>query len=145
MILHSFPLSPQGALESHDPSAPTYTRQLKLQDAIVPHDPLPLICAQQLNPQGALVPHDPPPTTYTHTRQLGTSWWPWLEAESCSFPSPQVGVVRFVFSPFCVPLLSSFFLFRFFSLIPPPTYTRHLKMHGVPVSHDPPHTLIPGS
>ena len=59
MIPHPFPLSPQGALESHDPSASTYTRQLKLQDAIVPHDPLPLICAQQLNPQGALVSHDP--------------------------------------------------------------------------------------
>ena len=143
MIPHPFPLSPQGAPVSHDPSPSTYARQLKLQDALVPHDPPPPICAQQLNPQGALVPHDPPPPPIPDSLEhLGGHG---LKQNHVRSPALRLGLFD-VFSPFSVPLLSFFFSFRFFfSLIPPPTYTRQHKMHGVPVSHDPPHTLIPGS
>ena len=142
MIPHPFPLSPQGAPGSHDPPPSTCTRQLKLQDALVPHDPLPPICAQQLNPQGALVPHDPPPPpipdSLEHVGGHG------LKQNHVRSPALRLGLFGLFFSPFSDPL-SSFFSFRLFSLIPPPTYTRQLMMHGVPVSHDLPHTPIPGN
>ena len=125
MIPHPFPLSPQGAPVSHDPSPSTYARQLKLQDALVPHDPPPPICAQLLNPQGALVPHDPPPPPIPDSLEhLGGHG---LKQNHVRSPALRLGLFD-VFSPFSVPLLSFFFRFAsssLSSLLPPiPDSTR---------------------